>query len=91
MRYVVAYDISDDYRRHQVAKFLEGWGKKEQKSVFECELSHEELRNVSARLKESLALSEDRCHIYRLCGECVPKRLVFGSEVELEWEETIVA
>lgn len=91
MRYVIAYDITDDQRRHRAAKFLEGWGRRVQKSVFECELSSEDLRGVFARLKELLVLDEDRCHLYRLCGECVPKRLVLGSEVEAEWEETIVA
>ncbi len=90
MRYVIAYDITDDRRRQRVAKFLEDWGRRVQKSVFECELSLEELRGVLDRLKELLALGEDRCHLYRLCGECVPKRLVLGSDVEAEWEETIV-
>jgi CRISPR-associated protein Cas2 len=50
MKYVVAYDIADDGRRNRVARFLEGWGRRVQKSVFECELSPEELGWVHRRL-----------------------------------------
>lgn len=91
MRYVIAYDIADDHRRSQVAKILEAWGRRVQKSVFECELSAEEAQGVAGRLKRLLTLPEDRCHLYRVCGECVPKRIVLGSELEAEWKETIVA
>jgi CRISPR-associated protein Cas2 len=90
MRYVIAYDITDDQRRQRAAKLLEGWGRRVQKSVFECELSPNELQEVVSSLKALLVLEEDRCHLYRLCGECVPKRLVLGSEVEAEWEKTVV-
>jgi CRISPR-associated protein Cas2 len=74
-----------------VAKILEAWGRRVQKSVFECELSADEVRGVSERLKRLLTLPEDRCHLYRVCGECLPKRVVLGSELEAEWKETIVA
>ncbi len=90
MRYVIAYDISDDTRRNKVAKFLEGWGRRVQKSVFECDLSLEELQVVQKRLEELMVLAEDRCHIYRLCGECQPKRIVLGQEIEPEWAQTLI-
>jgi CRISPR-associated protein Cas2 len=90
MRYVVAYDIADDHRRHRVAKFLESWGRRVQKSVFECELSPEELRELLTHLKRLLAPEEDRCHLYRLCGECLSKRLALGKDLEAEWGEVIV-
>ncbi len=90
MHYVIAYDITDDQRRHRVARFLQGWGRRVQKSVFECELSREELQEVYTRLTALLVIPEDRCHLYRLCGECAPQRLVIGKEVEPEWEEAVV-
>lgn len=90
MRYVIAYDITDDQRRHHVARCLEGWGRRVQKSVFECELSREDLKEVYRRLKALLVIPEDRCHLYPLCGECAPKRLVIGTEIEAEWEEVVV-
>lgn len=50
-RYAIAYDIADDRNRNKVAKTLEGYGKRVQYSVFECELAPAEL----ARLKKELA------------------------------------
>lgn len=91
VRYVVAYDVVDDRRRLRVAKLLEAWGRRVQKSVFECDLSAEELKGVSGRLKEMLLLDEDRCHIYRLCGECAPRRTVLGSDLEPEPAAATVA
>ena len=64
MRYVIAYDIADDRRRYQVAKFLEGWGRRVQESVFECDLSPEELEEVINHLEALMNASEDRCHLY---------------------------
>lgn len=90
MRYVIAYDITSDQRRNQVSNLLKGWGRRVQKSVFECEVSPDELRGLAADLKRLLVIPEDRCHLYRICGECLPKRLVLGSDLEAEWNETIV-
>jgi CRISPR-associated protein Cas2 len=90
MNYVVAYDIVDDRRRYRVARFLEGWGRRVQKSVFECDLSAEELEKVCSQLKELLNLPEDRCHIYRLCGECAGKCLALGEAFEPAMNGTVV-
>jgi CRISPR-associated protein Cas2 len=91
VRYVIAYDVADDRRRQQVATLLAAWGRRVQKSVFECEWSRDEVAGVSGRLAKLLKLSTDRCHIYQVCGECYPKRVVQGTELEAEWKETIVA
>lgn len=90
MHYAIAYDITDDSRRTKVAHFLEGWGRRVQKSLFECELTPEELEEVCKRLRELLVLPDDRCHIYRLCGECALKRLALGKELEPERTEAVV-
>lgn len=90
MKYTVAYDIADDRRRLRIAKFLEAWGRRVQESVFECNLSADELQSVYDRLKELVNTERDRCHIYRLCGECAPKRLVLGAELELEPKGALV-
>lgn len=90
MRYVIAYDITDDGRRSRVAEYLSGWGWRVQKSVFECNLSREDLSTVVEWLKDRLVPIGDRCHVYRLCGDCAPKRLVIGTDLEAEWAESIV-
>ncbi len=90
MHYAIAYDITDDARRNRVARFLEGWGRRVQKSLFECDFSPEELQEVCTWLKELLVLPDDRCHIYRLCGECASKRLALGKDLEPQWTEAVV-
>jgi CRISPR-associated protein Cas2 len=90
MHYVIAYDVTDDGRRNKVARCLESWGRRVQKSVFECDLSTEELREVLERLQELLAPSDDRCHIYGLCGKCVAKRTALGNDVEPKPDDTVV-
>jgi len=90
VQYVIAYDIADDRRRNRLARALEGWGRRVQKSVFECDLTPQELEEVCKQLKELLAIPEDRCHIYRLCGECAPKSLALGNDLEPEQAEAVV-
>lgn len=90
MHYVIAYDVVDNRRRNRLAKFLESQGRRVQKSVFECDLSSEELQKLSAQVKKFLKISEDRCHIYRLCGECLPKRIALGRAIEPDLKEIIV-
>jgi len=46
MLVVVVYDIPDDKRRTKLSKFLEGYGRRTQFSVFECFLSLEEMREL---------------------------------------------
>ena len=51
MRYLIAYDITNDSQRDQVYKYLSGWGRRVQKSVFECELKRDELDEVTSHIE----------------------------------------
>lgn len=65
---LVCYDIIDDRRRAKVARMLEGYGERVQKSVFECYLDprrEAELRRELARLADAAC---DRVRFYTLCG-----------------------
>lgn len=90
MLYVIAYDIKDDARRTKVSRFLEGWGRRVQLSLFECDLSHEELKLVTEKIRGFVNVKDDCCHIYRLCGECAPKRKLIGNEIEAPWPDAVV-
>lgn len=90
MRYVIAYDVAADKRRQKVAELLMGWGRRAQQSVFECELSADDLLQVRRRLEALLELPADRCHVYRLCAECVAVRRVYGDDLEPAWEQVMV-
>jgi len=75
--YVVAYDVAEDAERLKVAKILQGFGSRVQKSVFECRLSDAMRRRLVTRL-EALELTTGGVRLYRLSqhdrtitvGEC---------------------
>ncbi len=91
MRYVIAYDVVDDGRRDRVFKCLEGAGRRIQKSVFECDLTPQELARVRNRIKDLVDVKEDRCHFYPICAACYPARTVLGEEIEPDWADTVIA
>jgi CRISPR-associated protein Cas2 len=70
MRYVVAYDVSDDARRTRLANLLETYGERVQFSVFECDLDRRELAQVIAAVEHLAWPGTDRVRFYRLCGAC---------------------
>jgi len=90
MIYLIAYDITKDSLRNRVHKYLSGWGRRVQKSVFECELNRDELKQVASHLHKSIKEETDRCHIYKLCAECMSFKDVIGNDIEPDWGDTVV-
>ena len=78
--YVVIYDISDNRERQRISKLLKGFGKRIQKSVFECRLNKTGKKKLIEQLKE-LDIKTGFIKIYRL--EYSFKNPVIGkSEME---------
>lgn len=84
MRYVVAYDISDDRVRERMSTLLERFGPRVQKSVFHCFVDDRELGLLTRQVKRVLGSAENgQVRFYRLCADCL--RVSFGlGEVETE-------
>ena len=66
---MVCYDIRDDRRRLRIARMLEGAGVRVQYSVFECSLAPDQVRELVGRLEVELDPSQDRVHVFNLCGK----------------------
>ncbi|WP_416223962.1 CRISPR-associated endonuclease Cas2 [Tepidiforma sp.] len=64
--YAVVYDIPDDGRRARVATWLEGWGRRVQRSVFELELTAREYARMRKGLLERVDREEDDVRVYHL-------------------------
>lgn len=62
---VIAYDITSDARRENVAEVLEEIAARVQYSVYEARLTHEQTRRLMARLKRLIA-SDDNLRIYTI-------------------------
>lgn len=66
MFWIVSYDISNNRRRAKVAKILEGYGRRAQYSVFECEIDSEKCDRLEALIKRQIDPQEDDVRFYPL-------------------------
>jgi len=77
---VVAYDITDDGRRENVAMLLSGHGPRVQLSVFECEVRDAgELRDLRAELRRRIDTLEDQVRIYPTTTQTFAERYIIGA------------
>ena len=73
MFYMVCYDISDDGRRREVQKTLEGYGKRVQYSVFDCDISDLQYRTLRDEILSRIDRDADSVRFYPLCNACSGK------------------
>lgn len=83
--FLVAYDISDDLRRGQIAKVCEGYGQRVQYSLFQCDLDETRRFELQQRLEELVDLTTDRLSIFPLCRACVRDAARLGPPPLGEW------
>ena len=69
---VVVYDISDDKKRYKVAKLLNKFGVRVQKSVFECQLNNIKYKKLCDGI-EKLYTGAEYIRIYRLSDNDIIK------------------
>ncbi|MDR3212979.1 MAG: CRISPR-associated endonuclease Cas2 [Azoarcus sp.] len=67
--FVVAYDIPDNRRRLRISRLLEGFGRRIQKSVFECDLNRDCWQRLRLELAALADPVEDKVRFYPLCGQ----------------------
>ncbi len=77
--YLIAYDIADERRLRQIAKLMEGYGVRVQKSIFESALSPTELKELKWRTLQLLDPVEDGVKFFKLCKRCEQKISVVGK------------
>jgi len=90
MRYIIAYDISNNKLRNRLVKILEKYGERTQYSVFEFDLTEKEFKNLVSELKVNgffKKSKEIRLFIYKLKPHLVPqiKRIGFKPILESKW------
>lgn len=90
MRILVAYDISQAKRLRRVAKVTLEFGRRVQKSVFECDLDEGGLQRLKQRLAEVVNPSLDSVRFYRLCARCSGTIEVMGTGPILQDESVVV-
>lgn len=79
MIYIIAYDISDSEKRNEAARLLCRYGKRIQYSVFQCELTPIEMRELAVQLRQTTDEKFDSLHIYPVCSCCFELKRIIGS------------
>lgn len=81
MLVLVIYDVPDNRRRVKLANFLEGYGRRVQKSAFECFLTLAEMQTLYKQVQKRVNGVEDNVRFYWIPADAVPRSLTIGSEI----------
>lgn len=74
IRAVIIYDITDDKRRRLLSDLLEGWGKRVNRSVFECLISSSlKLKKLKVGIANIVDKKTDSVRFYTVCLTCIEK------------------
>lgn len=79
MLHLVAYDVRNPRRLAKVAKICKDYGFRVEYSVFECDLSPEDLDEMISDLEVVMDMEIDTLIVYRICATCVEKIMGFGT------------
>ena len=85
---LIIYDISDNRKRAKMAKMLEGFGVRVQKSAFESIMKQSEYKRLLKQVEELINEQNDYLRIYRLSGNTEIK--TWGKIGKTEEEEFII-
>jgi CRISPR-associated protein Cas2 len=78
MLIIVSYDLENDRTRNRLAHTLKDFGPRVQKSVFEADVTPQELERLGKILQKVKLGKEDSIRLYHLCGECAGKVRIWG-------------
>jgi CRISPR-associated protein Cas2 len=88
---LVTFDVRDSKRLQRVARELGNFGIRVQKSVFECHLDEEELKELQKRLAHLIDVEQDEVRYYQLCQKDVEKIRIDGQgKVSQDYDYMIV-
>lgn len=88
MLYLICYDIVQDRRRNRVAKILESYGMRVQKSVFEVFLTPEQFGKLHQRLSWAIAPETDQIRFYPLTKRSRDKASILGIKPDMAIADT---
>ncbi|MDG5816175.1 CRISPR-associated endonuclease Cas2 [Chitinispirillales bacterium ANBcel5] len=90
MKYVIAFDISDDNARYRAVKILLQYCYRVQKSVFEGVMGHSALTECLERLGTVIDSRTDSLRCYQLCAGCSETMRELGNGPRIEKLEYLI-
>ena len=91
MDWLAVYDIAAPKRLRRVAKVMEQYGVRVQKSVFECSLSRKAMSTMKAQVLKEMCEEEDTVRIYPLLNDSRGKQDILGVGEMVAFERVLVA
>lgn len=85
-KYLVIYDIRNERRLAKIAKIMERYGSRVQKSVFELQCSKGVLNSLRFQIN-TIRAEEDSIVYFELCPKCWQKKKKIGLISELVNED----
>lgn len=79
MLYVVSYDISNPKRLRKVFNVLKDFGVSVQYSVFECDLTLSQVKEMIRLVSDLIDLKKDSLLVYPVCRDCRRKVKLSGQ------------
>jgi len=89
--YIIAYDITKDKNRNKIATILSDYGQRVQYSIFECDISNEQLKHLIRRINKHIDAETDSLYIYFACSACTAKLQIMGKDKRFEYPACFVA
>jgi CRISPR-associated protein Cas2 len=86
---LIAYDVADERRLKQIAKLMEAYGERVQRSVFECVIDEHQLRIIIHKTKHLMKRKEDKVQLYHFCDAC-EHRIGSASQVSFAVKDIYV-
>ncbi|MEC4893458.1 MAG: CRISPR-associated endonuclease Cas2 [Oscillatoria sp. PMC 1051.18] len=90
MFYLICYDIVEDSRRQRVAKLLQAYGLRVQKSVFEAVLNDNQYEKLQQKLDKLLDSETDQLRFYPLSAHCRNKVAILGIQPKFVVDEQVL-
>ncbi len=75
---IVAYDIADPRRLLKVAKIMEDYGTRVQKSIFEVSLTGNIFLEMKERIEQVIVPEEDGVKYFPVCEKCAGTIEIIG-------------
>ncbi|MBM9521279.1 CRISPR-associated endonuclease Cas2 [Desulforhopalus vacuolatus] len=89
--YLICFDISDDKRLRKVAREMENFGLRVQRSIFECHLDDDELMELQKRMARIIEADKDSIRYYSLCNKDINTICIDGpGKVSLDPRYTLI-
>lgn len=85
---LIIYDVVDNKKRTHLSKVLEGYGKRVQKSSFECVISIRQLRELVDKCLSCIDYSSDSLRVYKLSGSA--EIMTYGTDVKIYRESVLI-